>query len=283
MKALVLLFILPSSTVASFGQGSFSTDDALKNLYRDYDPAKRTARWVCTKDQQVRGWTCPKEDGTVSVFVMLMAQVPEGDQTRIYLATSAKPSHDPAGEYNCHGCAPAIGAAVFVWQEQRWALESANPAVGFYGGWGDPPDVSLIAVGPRKHGLLLSLDDEGQGFSSSFKQLLLPIGKSVGEVWSIEDENDDLDAYDPNGKLSKLVPCRSSAVFRFLTEPSATGPASDYYDIEVISRGSSWQDYSHPIKRENWTAVYAFKDGKYKLLRRVVFAEVKNAEKPAHR
>jgi len=287
MKTALLSLSLLCSAVALSGQGSFSTDEALKQLYHDYDPATRTAQWVCTKEQQREGphtgWRCIKEDTTVSVSVILMAQVPEGDATRIYLATSAKPAHDPMGEYNCHACAPAIGAAVFVWQSQHWALESANVAIEFSQGWGEPPEIYLVVAGPQEHGLVLSSNDLAQGFAASGKELLLPVGKTVEAVWSIGDESDAFGKVDPTDKANSPPPYRSSAAFRFLSGDDGaayTGAPSDYYDIEVISRGSSWEDYNHPVKRENWSAIYSFKNGKYRLVRKTSFAEVKNSGKP---
>lgn len=294
MKVSLLCLALLCSSTASHGQGPFSTDEALKQLYHEYDPATKTAQWVCTKEQQSKGpdGLCQyleegnlKENHTVSVSVLFTAQVPEGDATRIYLATSAKPARY-LGEYDCHACAPAIGAAVYVWRGQHWELESANAAAEFLGGFGEPPRTDLITIGPQKHGLLLSLTDMGQGYVSSFKGLLAPRGKTVEEIWNVEDESDDFGAIDPDDKSNSPIPCRSSAAFRFLTGDDGAANrdgAGDHYDIEVISRGSSWQDYSHPVKRENWTEIYTFKDGKYRLLRRTVFAEVKNPGKAAKR
>jgi len=223
------------------------------------------------------GWPCSNEDSIVSVAVILVAQVPEGDTTRVYLATSAKPAQDPMG-YDCHACAPAIGAAVFVWRDDHWGLESENPAVGFYGGWGEPSNVNLVQVGPQKHGLLLSSDDEGQGFSSSWKSLLIPLGKTVSEVWTIEDENDNLGAVDPTDKLNPEMPYRASAAFRFDVFDEKHLADTGYYDIEVISRGKDKEDYGHPFKSENWTEIYRFGGIKYQLLQRKSFVEVTKAK-----
>lgn len=287
MKASIALFIFLCSAITSLGQSPFSTDEALKQLYHDYDPATKTAQWVCTKEQLREGlhtgWQCWKEDTTVSVSVILMAQVPEGDATRVYLATSAKPAHDPMGEYNCHGCAPAIGAAVFVWKSQGWALESANAAIDFLGGWGEPPSVDLVAVGSEKHGLVLSSDDEGQGFSSSFKELLIPLGKGIENVWGIEDESDDVGAIDPDDKANSPPLYHSSAAIRFFAAEDVNEDNGGYYDIEVISRGTSWQGWNHPVRPENWTEIFTFKDGKYRLSHRTMFSEVKKPRKAANR
>jgi len=291
MKASVSLFIFLCSTTASFGQGPFSNDEALKQLYHNFDPAKKTAQWGCTQDHQSEGpdRLCLylqggniKDDTTVSVSVLLTAQVSEGNATRIYFATSAKPSrlHE---EFDCHACVPATGAAVYIWRSQHWELESANVAAAYSGGWGGPPTIDLITIGPQKHGLLLSSTHMGQGFVSSRKELLAPLGKSVDEVWSLEDENDNINAIDPNDKLLNMPACRASAAIRLLAGDEDASENSDYYDIEVISRGSSFQDYNHPVKRENWTEVYTFRDGKYRLSQRTVFTEIKSGGKSTNR
>src|ERR1700733_4255229 len=128
MKASIPLFILLCSTATSICQSPFSTEEALTQLYHNYDPAKETAQWVCTNEQQAKepDRLCEylqggniKDDTAVSVSVILMAQASEGDATRIYIATSAIPARFP-GEFDCHACVPATGAAVFVWQSQRW-------------------------------------------------------------------------------------------------------------------------------------------------------------------
>jgi hypothetical protein len=212
---------------------------------------------------------------------LLIAEVQEGDAAKVYVAASATPANTPAG-FQCHSCAPAIGAAVFAWQAKHLQLLSANAAVGFYGGWGRPPRIDFVEAGPEKHGLLLSIDDVGQGFASSSKVLLMPLEKTVSQVWSIEDEQDDLGAIDPVDKPNKLAPYRASAAFKFnVNDPEDGGEDfADFYDIEVISRGEDSNDGTH-LKPENWTEIYRFKDGKYRLLSHRDFTEVKkSARKP---
>lgn len=281
MKALLLSSAFFCSGLTLLGQTLLSNDEALKQLYRDYDPATKTAQWVCQKDQTEgpqRGWPCTK-DATVSVSVILSEQVSEGDATRLYIVTSAKPANDPAGDYNCHACAPGIGAAVFVWQGYGWTLESENAAVDFLGGWGDPPTGELIATGPKRHGILFSSDDEAQGFSWSSKHLAIPINKGIEVVWGVESESDDADAVDPDDKENSPPLYRSSATIRFVPRKAVAVDTSDYYDIEVVSHGTSWEGGGHRVKPENWTEIYTFKGGKYRLLSRTVLPKVGNAGK----
>ncbi len=256
------------------GQEPFSRDEALKQLYNQYDAEKKTANWVCVKGQEHAAWPCWKEYSTVSISVLLVAQVQEQGVEEAYFVASAKPANAPLG-YECHACRPAIGIAVFAWKAPHWALQSGNPAVGFYGGWGGPPGVDIAQIGPEKHGILLSNSDMAQGFAWSARSLLIPISSTVDEVWSIQDEQDNLGAIDPDDKLNKQVAYRSSAAVRFCANYQEANSSSDYFDIEVISRGTDREDYNHPLKKENWTEIYRFSNGKYRLLQHADFIEIK--------
>jgi hypothetical protein len=283
MKALnVLICCLVIVGGAAAAQQPLSRDEALEQLYRGYDSAKLTAQWVCASGQNdtTRSEVCQrwKEYDTVFITELLMAEVWEGGVAKVYVVASAAPDNSSGG-FDCHECAPAIGVAVFVWKVDRWALQSANAGVGFAGGWGQAPDVDLVTVGPSRHGLLLSSGDEGQGFSSSYKALLVPVDKTVSRVWSIEDEQDDFGAYDPTDKFAVHVRYRSSSAFKFVPSDENANGENVYYDIEVVSRGRDQQDQDHPMKQENWTEVYRFSGGKYKLLRHTDFVEMKKAAK----
>jgi hypothetical protein len=280
-KVLNILFLTLYALGELQAQSTFLHSEALKQLYRGYDPDKQTAQWMCTKEQERKGahagWPCSKEYATVSVSVLLEAEVQEGDAKRFYLVTSAKPLKDALGEFECHACLPAVGVATFTKQDQAWILESANAAVGFYGGWGHPPDIYLVEVGPRKHGIILSTADLAQGFAWSSKSLLVPFGRTIVEAWKIQDENDNIGSIDPDDKENKEVPYRASATFKFLVVDRVTEGTGEYYDLEVISRGKDREDYDHPIKPENWTEIYRFHNGKYRLIRHEDFIEVKKS------
>jgi hypothetical protein len=276
-----LIFFLACLTAVGLlrAQEPFSQTEALKQIYNQYDAEKKTAQWVCTKAQQAEplheGWLCWKEYATVSVSVELMVEVKEGDTEKVYLAASAKPANFP-DHYECHACAPAIGMGVFVWQEQHWVLQSANAAIGFYGAWGDPPGIELVKIGPEKHGVMLSIDDLAQGYAWSTRTLLATVDRTVKEIWSIQDEQDNLGAIDPDDKENDQTPYKSAATFKFF--PAKNESSMEYFDIEVISTGNDREDFNHPIKPENWTEIYRFKGGKYKLLSHKDFIEVKRPE-----
>jgi hypothetical protein len=264
-----------------------SQDEALKQMYGNYDASTRTATLSCTDAQRVDNskthgswWPCYEDDSVVSVEIILMAIVPKWTDPKhrveeTFLVTSALPAHDPSG-FDCHSCKPAIGVAQFIWQDPKWKLESANATVGFYGSWGSPPFVNLTAIGPSKYGVLLSTDDGGQGYMFGSKWLLAPIEKTASEVWNIQDEQDNFGAYDPRGVDGPSIRYRSAAAVRFsciLDDSCANG--NGYFDIEVISRGLDKTGPKRSLNAQNWTDVYQFKEGKYKLVRHQKFIETK--------
>ena len=279
MKIAILILTLSCIPFPVFAQAPLSRDEALKQIYNKFDPEKKTAQWVCSKGQDKSllhdGWPCRKEDSTVSVSILLSAEVAENGLERVYFASSAKPANDPLG-YECHACRPAIGAGVFEWKEGRWELQSVNPAVGFYGGYGSPPEIDFVTVGPEKHGLMLSTGDLAQGYAFSGKVLLLPIGQTVCEVWSIGVGSDNEGAYEPADKSQ--VAYSSSAALNFTYSDSSEG-SPDYYDIEVLSRGQDRKDLNHPVRAENWTEIYRFTEGKYRLLRHIDFVETRGQKR----
>jgi hypothetical protein len=155
-------------------------------------------------------------------------------------------------------------------------LETANATVGFYGSWGGPPFVDLVAIGPSRYGVLVSVEDGGQGYTDGYKWLLAPIGKTVAEVWNIQDEQDDFGAYDPKGVDGPSIRYRSAAAIRFsciFDDSCANG--NSYFDIEVISRGLDARGTKTSLKPQNWTNIYQFKDGKYQLVQHQQFIEKK--------
>lgn len=273
-------------------QTPLSQDEALKQLYGNYDPNTKTATLSCTDAQRVQNekthgswWPCYEDSSVVSVDIILMATAPTWTDPKqkieeTYLVTSAVPAH-AASKFDCHSCKPAIGVAQFVRQGQTWKLEKTNATVNFYGSWGRPPFVNLVAIGPSRYGVLLSVDDGGQGYTFGTKWLLAPSGKTVAELWKIQDEQDDFGAYDPKDVDGPSIRYRSAAAIRFsciFDDSCANG--NGYFDIEVISRGLDESGPKMSLKAQNWTDVYQFKDGKYKLVRHQNFIETKTVLHP---
>ncbi len=251
-------------------QTPLSRDEVLRQLYQDYDPATKTAHWICTKGQQQEpheGWPCSEQFSKVSVAIELSTQVTEHGIEKTYVVTSALPSGDPH-DFECHSCAPAIGVAVFAWREMRWELESANAAVGWFGEWGGAATSQLVAIGPALHGVILWSGFSGQGYHESVKHLLAPLGSSVDEVWKLYDEQDDSGVFGPKDKSGQLRPYYAEVAFKFVYVGDG-----DYYDILAMSRGTDDKG------KANWTKQYRFRDGQYRLLRTIAYSEAKGPQK----
>jgi hypothetical protein len=280
-----LILVLICFLGALRAQEPISQDKVLKQLYGNYDPGTQTATLACSDAQRANNaklpgswWPCYKDESVVSVQVIVMATVsiwqdPTHKNDETFIVTSAAPAHADSG-FDCHSCAPAIGVAQFVWQDQSWKLAAANATVDFYGEWGRPPSVNLIAIGPSRYGFLLSQDFGGQGYEEDSMWLLAPIGKNITEIWKLQDEQDDFGAYDPKGVDGPPIRYRSAAAIRFdCIFDDSCGNGNGYFDIEVISRGFDESGAKRSLKAQNWTDVYQFKDGKYKLARHQTFIE----------
>ena len=76
------------------------------------------------------------------------------------------------------------------------------------------------------------------------------------------DETDDSGAYDPTDKFSPHRRYYAEAAFKFVYVGN-----DDFYDIIAMSRGTDAQGSA------NWTEQYRFRNGKYRLLKRTVYAE----------
>lgn len=281
MDRMIFSFMLFLVFNSALGQPPLTTDEALSRIYKGYDPATKTAKWECTAEQLKNGgnedWDCHSGGESVSVSLILLAEVAEGDASVTYVAAFSNPIPGPGvGDYACHACPMAIGAGKFRLEKGKWTLVSANPAIGFFGGFGAPPDVSLVKAGPEQYGVLILDRDTGQGYSTSHQSLALPVGSPFDVVWSLRDEEDDISAVDPN-EPGHLAIYRNAAAFRFigmndgLLEDKPQEPK--FFDIEVISRGRTGAASGMATKPENWSEVYHFSNGKYRLVSRKAFVE----------
>jgi hypothetical protein len=263
LKTLIILIAVLCIAIQIQSQEPLSRTEALRQLYQQYDGTKKTAQWVCPKDtpSDVACWD--GEDATVSITLLLAAEVMEDGAEKMFFVASAKPSK--ANSYECHYCGPAIGVAVFAWQSNKWVLQSKNQAVGFYGSFGEPGQVDLVAIGPHRYGLVLYEDFGGQGYYESTKTLLIPLADSVRKVWSAKDREDDRgDDFDNNGKPSDRIRHFSLSGMDFFWTGGPEGDLGNkYYSLSVISHRTSFRFRTHWVKESYWEDTYKFDGSKY--------------------
>jgi hypothetical protein len=262
MKTLVFLLVFLYTGTRLQAQEPLSRAEALRQLYQHYDDANKTAQWVCAKDRKTDDPCWEGADATVSIAPLLTAEVNEDGIEKMYLVASAKPAD---GSYECHVCAPTIGAAVFALNSGQWVLQSKNEVTGFFGTFGLPADIDLVMVGPKLHGIMITNAYGGQGYVESTKTLLLPLAATVNDVWSTKDQQDDRgDDFGLERSLSHRLRYLSSAGIRFRW---VGGPENDlrndYYNIEVVSHRKSVRIDTLWIKQKYWEDTYQFNGSKY--------------------
>ncbi len=263
LKTLILLLSLFFAFTCANAQEPLSRDEALGQLYQHYDDTNRTAQWVCPNDRTKDDPCWDGEDAKISIAPLLIAEVNEDGIERTYVVASAEPSNKDRWE--CHVCGPAIGVAVFAMKSGQWILQCKNAATGFFGSFGQPGDVNLVAVGPHRHGVMLSADFGGQGYYESTETLLLPIGANITQVWSekvkLDDEGDDGGV---ERKISNRLRYTSFSGISFYWIGGPDGSLRhDYYDIATISHRSSYRIRTRWTKEEYWHDTYRFDGNKY--------------------
>jgi hypothetical protein len=269
MKFAVALLFVTLVRVAS-AQTMLTNAQALEAIYRGYDPVTQTADATSWHEKD-SGVDRLRVDVILSVQVNTVAGGP-----RTYVVTSAVPQPSATGKYDCHACAPDIGVGIFLYANGSWIAESSSPSVGSLGAWGAPPDADLVRIGPSLYGVRLTAGDMHQGDATTFSELLAASGKSVSVIWKIMEHEDNSGDYDSTGQSGSSDRIDFRSTYRFI--PSA--PASDHYQIEVVSRGWGY-GLDDSFGSQNWNAVYRFKDGAYQLLKRTDFRELPSVQYPS--
>ena len=143
--------------------GAFDDIKALEILYGPYLPEAKSALWqniAPPKNMDI----LEKNDGLVRTF--LSKDFTENGVEKHLQLTATKPNI-PDG-YDCHACAPLVGAAIFVKIGDKWRVEAHYPYLGILGHSGQPPKMSWLQVGKDKFALLTEGGDMHQGIGSAY-------------------------------------------------------------------------------------------------------------------
>lgn len=83
----------------------------------------------------------------------------------------------PRSEYDCHACTPMLGGAVFRREGDMWRIESTGLKIEQGHAWFDGLHgrLTLVRVGPDRHGLLQQIDDVAQGNESKRASLIFDV------------------------------------------------------------------------------------------------------------
>ncbi|WP_426105186.1 hypothetical protein [Pseudomonas sp. TWR1-1-3] len=140
------------------------------------------------------------------------------DKDGIVLAYSTKTVGD-----DCHACAPHISFFEYHKKNAGWSLVSEDIGVFQGGGWGEPPEISVIPVSRTKFGVIQQDGSTNQGLSVGRKSLHVLMGDRFQQVLELIV----FQSLDNKGWESTL----------------RSVPRSDgFYDIEVIRVGINGEE-----------------------------------------
>jgi hypothetical protein len=259
------------STPTDDGHAPFDESEGMRTLFGNYEPRSGTARSTVPNDRtfDLNGsgfeagdelvvrpfWRSAYKAGGVQKMVLLTYAVPFDPDWKPIVA-----GHQP---FDCHACAPLIGVAIFAWSNMKWSLEASRSLVTRAGSLGLPPSaVRLVKIGRDRTGVELTDVYEGQGTTTTSKQIVALPGSRVSKVLNLlvaEDDHGGCDSRQPSDEPS-CYSYRKSITFR-------QGANADYYDIYAVLRGTDYGD-DLSVHKVSGVEIFRFSDGGYKCISR---------------
>lgn len=230
--------------------GEFAVGKALELVYGSYDYQKKYTRRQLTAED-LKGSDRPIDFnlGTVYTGPNLIKSFVQGGVQRYFLTTETVPAR-----YDCHACAPLIGAATFSRQGDGWQLDAETKAISTMGSWGTGPGGDLIKIGPDKYGVKFNIGSSGQGETGEAVVIIAENGQSLREILVIDEYSGD-----NGGACGEGLPACWKYSSRMDFEPGAN---PEYHDVKVTTSGTR-PDGNGNIRRANSVKKYTSVDGKY--------------------
>jgi hypothetical protein len=229
----------------------FDIAQAMKMFYGNYDVTKQTS--VASLPREISNDSAAYEQ-QMTIRVLFGAFSGDAGTKSFVLVTYAVPATE--GTFDCHGCGPAIGMAVFSRRGLDWTIDASNKAVTNAGGWGKPPtDIQLVPIGPKRIGVMVKDFDSGGGETSETLLILTPWNRSVNLSLRRVIADDDKDECDSGEDL----PCYANRrTFTFV--PTDKG---EYYNLELKLSGTDYAAMSLRSRRVHGLEILKFENGKY--------------------
>lgn len=227
----------------------FNLPAAMKSLYGNYDPLAHTSTF---RTSRAYPHTFFDKPGKVDARIFLATGAEDSGATKVFVLTAAIPHGSP--EYDCHACAPLIGAAIFAKNGTSWTVESSNKEFDVLGNWGGPPQAEIVRVGPQRSGFELKPGNTNQGETVGSVMILLAWKGGIHTVFSAETlSTETSDCGDGMGN------CRDkSAEITFVR-----GENADYDDILLTISGTELNDKTGKDEKVRRVQNWKFVEGKY--------------------
>ncbi len=219
----------------------------MKMMYGNYDPRTRTSVWQ--KPTKAALEMISQNAGPLYSKMAGYFPFQEEGSKKVMFVTASGPRN-----FDCHGCAPVISAAVFSQDAGKWKLETAESALTSSGAWGKPGEFKLEKIGPEKHAVVVTSAFTAQGESSETAFFYTQENGKFKQVLVLDTHGDNGGNCGPG-----MQPCYNFTS-TYELKPGGSGA---YYNVIVSSKGTNINDKGKVAlvkKRE----IYVFKDGEYK-------------------
>jgi len=250
------------------GIADFDVATAMRELYSNFDPKTKSSVFEVPEGAILDGTFFHVGDEVVAVPLRTLATF-EGGKRKMILLTYAVPKAsfgvpDRLNTFDCHACAPIIGAAAFVPAPAGWRMESFCTVVAYGGGFGQPPnEFRIVPIGEHRIGIEMTDRYEGQGEKTKIKLIMVPWNGKVNPALKYISNENDRGACDSG---DDRLPCYSNG--RQLQFVSGTDP--NYYDILLTLSGSDLTEAPpYRSKSVRGSQRLTFVHGTYKMKDRV--------------
>ena len=236
MIALALFFLpIPGASLPTFdGHPPFDESEGMRSLFGHYEANSGSAKFTVPDNSafDLNGsgfkagdelvvrpfWKSTYEVDGVPKTVLLTYAVPFDPDWKPIVAGDQP--------FSCHACAPLIGAAVFTWSDMKWKIETSQSFVIRDGAGGLPPSaVRLIKIGPHRTGVELINVYEGQGTTTTSKQIIALSDSSISRALNLlvgEDNQGGCDLHQPSMSPAVTVTGKPSPSDREQTQITTT-------------------------------------------------------------
>jgi hypothetical protein len=236
--------------------GTFSIDKAMEIVYGNHDHKAKTSLWKNIPNH-IKGehLDFPTSEGIASIA--FLEHYKEDGIDKAVIVIKVLPNNE---QYDCHACAPILGAISFIRKGDRWIIENEDKSVAVTGSYGEPPNIQLVRLGPDKFGILFDSTYSQSGFTTSHRFILSGFMGKFAEVFSStmgEDARGSCDSDDDSR-------CNWAYGVKMDFEPG-NNPA--YFDMKLVTSGRKLNDKDMIVNADE-TSVYAFDGETYKEVRR---------------
>lgn len=172
----------------------------------------------------------------------------------------------PRSEYDCHGCPPMLGGAVFRRDGDVWRIESTGLRIEQGHAWfdGRHGKLTLVHVGPDSYGLLHQIEDVAQGDESKRASLIFGVDGVLASRLAVPSVAGP-------GPGACGVPAQHLKVGILEAGAGNTGSEPGFYDVAVdalwndggcesIDGGTRARSYGRACHR---ITRYRYRDGTY--------------------